>query len=534
MTSIQTKERHMNTKPHFKVENIPKSMREYDQWVCWRYHVDGVPGRDRRRKVPVNPMTGRFANVTDGTTWTSLDKAVKFASQPIQHIDGIGFVFTENDPFVGVDLDNCRTELTGKLDPWAQEVVSELRSYSEVSPSQTGVKIFVKTDSLFPGRRRSKPGLEVYRSARFFTVTGQSLGVYAETNNGTEAIQWIQDRYFPDAVPGSSDQCPEPKPMMASDETVVAKATTARNGAKFRQLWEGSTELNGGNQSEADLSLCRLLAFWCGPCHEQIDRLFRQSGLFRSKWDERHFSSGATYGMETIRKSVLAQGDVFYRWPAQRDGNKPLPVTQRSNQQRQQTDDTSKNRIPHTEELFNQDQVPSRRDSRGTLQASKDPGTPIRDDVDRIHLQRITSSDQALCTTQGAAKSVGRSELLINYGYEIDWEDLSTPVRERASFFVAQAPSGTVFLNPLCTIRASKPSEEFFNSVKKWQAKWCKQASETIGRHSRRKAANFYADQGLMSKRQRFFERAFSFTGILFYKGEVIQPHRWKDFERRQ
>ena len=226
MNSIQTNERHMNIKQHFEVENIPVSMREYDQWVCWKYHSDGVPGQDRRRKVPVNPRTGRFAKVTGETTWTSLDKALEFASQPNQHMDGIGFVFTENDPFVGVDLDDCRNELTGRLDPWAQEVVSKLGSYSEVSPSRTGVKVFHKTDSLFPSRRRSKPGLEVYRSARFFTVTGQILGMHSETNDGTDAIQWIQDRYFPDVVPESSDQWTESKLMMASDEQVVTKATT--------------------------------------------------------------------------------------------------------------------------------------------------------------------------------------------------------------------------------------------------------------------------------------------------------------------
>ena len=534
MNSIQANERHMNIKQHFEVENIPVSMREYEQWVCWKYHNDGVPGQDRRRKVPVNPKTERFAKVTDETTWTSLDKALRFASQPNQHMDGIGFVFTENDPFVGVDLDDCRNELTGRLDPWAQEVVSKLGSYSEVSPSRTGVKVFAKTDSLFPSRRRSKPGLEVYRSARFFTVTGQILGMHSETNDGTDAIQWIQDRYFPDVVPESSDQCSEPTAMMASDEQVVTKATTARNGPKFRQLWEGSMELNNGNQSEADLSLCRLLAFWCGPCHEQIDRLFRKSGLFRSKWDERHFTSGATYGIETIRKSVLAQGDIFYRWPSQRYENKPIPVIQPLNRQKRQTNDPSENRNRQSNALRNQDQVSSRRDTGGTIQASKDPGTSIRDDLDGIHLQRSKSGNRTSCITQGAASSVGDTGFTVHHGYEIDWEDLTNPVQERASYFVAQNPSAIIFLNPLCTILDASPSEEFFTAVKKWQANWCKQASGTMGRHSRRKVADFYSDQGRMSKKHRFFERAFSFTGIMFYDGEVIQPHRWEDLKLSQ
>lgn len=305
----------MKTTNTTNIENIPDSIREYDQWVCWKYYSDQNSGRDRRRKVPVNPRTGRFAKVTDRNTWTSLDEAVESATDHSPHFPGIGFVFTEDDPFVGVDLDDCRNPVTGHLDPWGQEVVDRLGSYTEVSPSKTGLKAIVTSNALIPSRRRSSPGLEVYRSSRFFTITGDIAGVHSETSDATDALRWIHQRYFPDPVPSTADEFPESKPMVARDEQVVNKALSARNGSKFRGLWNGEAQANEGNQSEADLSLCRLLAFWCGPCHQQVDRLFRQSGLFRSKWDERHFSSGATYGMETIRKAIVAQGHVIYRWP---------------------------------------------------------------------------------------------------------------------------------------------------------------------------------------------------------------------------
>lgn len=305
----------MKTKNTTNIENIPDSIQNYAQWVCWTYHSDHSNGRDRRRKVPVNPRTGRFAKVTNPDTWTSLDEAVESASSLSQHISGVGFVFTDDDPFVGVDLDDCRSLVTGQLDPWALEVVDRLATYTEVSPSGTGVKAIMTTDAVMPSRRRSNPGLEVYRSSRFFTITGDIVGTRSETNDSTEALLWIYGQYFPEPEPRSSGELPGSKTMTASDADVVAKALAARNGSKFSDLWKGETGMNGGNKSEADLSLCRLLAFWCGPCQEPIDRLFRQSGLFRSKWDEKHFSSGMTYGMETIRRAIAAQGDVFYRWP---------------------------------------------------------------------------------------------------------------------------------------------------------------------------------------------------------------------------
>ncbi len=257
-------------------------------------------------------------HMIDCHTWTSLDEAVESANRHDNNTHGIGFVFTEDDPFVGVDLDDCRNPVTGQLDPWSLEVIEKLASYTEVSPSKTGAKAILTTDAKIQSRRRSNPGLEVYRSSRFFTITGDIVGLHPEANDATDALNWIYDRYFPDLDPVPTAGLPNSQPMTASDQDVVNKALSARNGSKFRDLWTGSTKTSDGNKSEADLSLCRLLAFWCGPCQEQIDRLFRGSGLFRSKWDTRHFSSGATYGMETIRKAILAQGDVFYRWPENR------------------------------------------------------------------------------------------------------------------------------------------------------------------------------------------------------------------------
>ena len=177
------------------------------------------------------------------------------------------------------------------------------------------MKAIAVSDSPIRSRRRSSPGIEIYGSARFFTITGDVFDGHSELRNGTHALRSIAESYFPEPRPSSNPSPSVSAPPVASDDAVLDRASNARNGQKFRRLWLGDTKGHDGNNSQADLALCRLLAFWCGSTPEQIDRLFRQSGLFRSKWDERHFSDGRTYGMETIIKAIEAQHGTFYRWP---------------------------------------------------------------------------------------------------------------------------------------------------------------------------------------------------------------------------
>tara|TARA_R110002073_G_scaffold233985_1_gene395249 strand:- start:18409 stop:19488 length:1080 start_codon:yes stop_codon:yes gene_type:complete len=302
----------VSNKPFIDVNAVPAMLRRFDQWVCWKDVQDQRGGR--RRKVPVNPKSRRFASVTDRSTWTNIDTAILTYSKHLDELDGIGFVFTMDDPFIGVDLDDCRDPNTGNLSVTADEILDFLPTYTEVSPSGTGLKAIATIDSVFPSRRRSDPEIEIYSSGRFFTITTLTINGDLRIRDATDAIADILSLFFDD--PGDLDKSiPLPAaPSCASDHAVLGKAMAARNGDKFRELWGGSSREFNGNQSQADLSLCRLLAFWCGPCVAQIDRLFRSSGLFRSKWDERHFSNGATYGMETIQRAIVAQGTTFYRW----------------------------------------------------------------------------------------------------------------------------------------------------------------------------------------------------------------------------
>ena len=108
--------------------SIPDDLKQRPQWVV------------RRKKVPYNPQTGYKASVIDPGTWASFDKAC--AAMSSGGYDGLGFVFTADDPFVGIDFDHCLEN--GKLDPWVENQVAALSSYTEISPSGTGIHVICK------------------------------------------------------------------------------------------------------------------------------------------------------------------------------------------------------------------------------------------------------------------------------------------------------------------------------------------------------------------------------------------------------
>lgn len=93
------------------------------------------------------------------------------------------------------------------------------------------------------------------------------------------------------------------------DDAVISKATYARNGTTFKMLWSGDFS-HYSSQSEADLALCGILAFWTNRSISQMDILFRQSGLMREKWDWQQAES--TYGLITLQKAAGETKDVYH------------------------------------------------------------------------------------------------------------------------------------------------------------------------------------------------------------------------------
>lgn len=288
------------------LDGIPAELRERPQWVAWRFVVRDGDGKPT--KVPYAPAAGRRASSTEPQDWTDLHGAERY--RDVAGLDGIGFVFCADDPYAGVDLDHCRDPGTGAIEPWAQEIIDQLDSYTEVSPSGTGAHIIVR-GSLPSGRRR-KGHVEMYDSGRYFTVTGCHLpGTPTTINDRSEALASLYARVFPGASDERANGHMASVAGTVSDEDVLQLARRAANGSKFEELWRGDTS-GYASPSEADLALCSRLAFYCGPGGEsQVDRLFRQSGLYREKWDQRH--GNQTYGELTIRKAFEGCTDYYRR-----------------------------------------------------------------------------------------------------------------------------------------------------------------------------------------------------------------------------
>jgi len=290
---------------------VPACLIERPQWVCWKYEQrDG-----KATKVPINPRTGQKASSTDPSTWTSFDDAVA-ACRRFTTLEGVGFVFTQDDPFCGIDLDDCRDPNAGELKPWGQRWVEAVNSYTEVSPSGGGVKIFIRGAK--PGRDCRKPyadgEVEIYDHARFFTVTGQRLdGISTDVEERQDALDALYAEVFGKPVVSPSppvDTTPE-SPSLSDDEIINLAGSKRRKerGEKFVALYAGRWNDYFNSASEADASVCFTLAYYTKDA-AQIDRLFRRSGLMRDKWDE---SRGDTsYGDATIA-NALAHVTQQYR-----------------------------------------------------------------------------------------------------------------------------------------------------------------------------------------------------------------------------
>ncbi len=147
----------------------PSDLTELDQWVLWQYEYRG----DSKTKVP-QQTNGKRADSTNPLTWTSYETALDKLQRYPQHYAGVGFVFHVDDPFCGVDLDNCLGE-DGSVRPWAQGIIERFAdTYMEVSPSGKGVKIWARGH--LPANMGKVSidtgGIEMYDRFRFFTVTG--------------------------------------------------------------------------------------------------------------------------------------------------------------------------------------------------------------------------------------------------------------------------------------------------------------------------------------------------------------------------
>src|SRR5262245_28691956 len=157
--------------------HIPQVLQTLPQWVLWRGadRVHEQTGEIKLNKIPIDPQTLRHADSTDPETWGTFEACIHALPVALEEWEGettgayrgggIGFVFTHDDPYCGIDLDACVDPETGKVAPWAQHHVQALGSYTEITPSGTGLHILV--EGTLPPHGRKKGKVETYAYARF-------------------------------------------------------------------------------------------------------------------------------------------------------------------------------------------------------------------------------------------------------------------------------------------------------------------------------------------------------------------------------
>lgn len=290
--------------------DFPSQLLQRDQWVLWRLEPRG----DNITKTPYQP-NGVRADSTNRATWSDFD-TVKQAFLSNTRFTGIGFVFADDDPFIGIDLDKCRDPATGDIEPWAAAVLARFATttYSELSPSGSGFHIIGQ--GKLPPKGRRKDRIEMYDAGRYFTVTGdrwqQAPSVAADIQASLDAFH-LEVFGAPKARTTTQRQRAANDPTLtpesavqaspADDAAVLAAIRASHDATAFAQFQAGDWPALGyPSQSEADLAFAGMLARHAGPYPEQIDRLFRASAMLRPKWDEQR--GAHTYGELTIAKAL--------------------------------------------------------------------------------------------------------------------------------------------------------------------------------------------------------------------------------------
>jgi primase-polymerase (primpol)-like protein len=261
-------------------ENLPPELKRVPQWILWRYEW-----RDKKwKKPPVDPRTGAEASVTDRRTWTSFDQASAAHARGLWRADGMGFVFCPEDPYLGIDLDDC-VGSDGAIAAAALEMIIRLETYSEFSPSRGGVHA-IAIGKIPRGLKR--PEIEMYDRARYFTMTGDLISFVSARIEDRRAIVTAIYTEITAKITAEKSSQPvieiERAALPHIDRNLITMAMSARNGAKFRRLWAGDWS-GYRSPSEADLALASVLMFWTRGDRERAKRLMRRSALWRPKYE---------------------------------------------------------------------------------------------------------------------------------------------------------------------------------------------------------------------------------------------------------
>ena len=341
------------------IKNIPAELKSSCRFCVWKFEKRN----GQKTKMPYNPANGDRARINDLRTFA--DFKTTLVTYAMGGYDGIGIAV--GNGIGAFDIDHCIRE-DGTLNDTADTVLSIFpTAYVEKSPSGKGLRGFfhvpedyVYDKTVYYINNRSK-GLEVYMPGatnRFVTVTGDVYRT-GELPNDEAAMATLLDTLMKRNKQVQQNHFQHHSYL--DDEAVIAHANEASNSEKFKKLFAGEWEDLYGSQSDADMALLSILAFWCGCDEEQMDRIFRTSGLMRPKWDRQQ--AGSTYGAISIRNTVNTCASVYIPVNAQDIVDEEFANLDSDDKETERPPDISKLTLsleemaPHTNPRYGRDEI---------------------------------------------------------------------------------------------------------------------------------------------------------------------------------
>lgn len=329
-----------------------QAMGAYRQFIVYTAQPSKLrPGKTD--KYPADFRTGRVVSAHEPAYWTDSATAIA-AAATLGPTYGVGFVFTESDPFWFLDLDNC---LSPDGSDWNELAKGLCGAFSgaavEVSQSGRGLHIFGTGRPPVHGCKNEPLKLEFYHSGRFVALTGSgAVGNCAA--DFTHLLPSLVAQYFPPSsshdvnVEWTTGPCEGWKGPTDDDE-LIRRALQSRSAdssfghkASFADLWYANItalskaypdDVRGYNASQADAALAQHLSFWSGRDCERILSLMRRSALARDKWEREDYMTRTILGAVGRQFEILTDREpepvasVGESAPSQTDAPRPTAVS---------------------------------------------------------------------------------------------------------------------------------------------------------------------------------------------------------------
>lgn len=261
-------------------KNIPQMMKEQALWCVWKY--DGSHG-----KIPYSAITGYKAKTNDKNTFTNFQTAYNYYEN--KGYDGLGMGIFNG--FCAIDIDHCINN--GTLSDMAKDIINEMNSYTEISPSGEGIRIIFKTENFVYAKDKyytmnNKRGLEVYVSGatnKYVTITG-NLYKNCDVTVATDSLQKILDKYMlRDTKNTDAKDTENLTAPIQSDDKDYLKIGLEKD-KKFKSLWNGNRN-SEKSESQNDLAFFSKLMYWCNNDIDKVRKAFFESPYVATK-DEAH------------------------------------------------------------------------------------------------------------------------------------------------------------------------------------------------------------------------------------------------------